>query len=58
MALLRPNVRINVIIGAVAGLFLGAIIVFVLEYLESNIIRRRDDLLRNEIPVLAAVPVE
>ena len=54
---LRPNVLVNTLIGAVAGLFLGAILVFVLEYLESNIIRHRDDIeMAAELPVLASVP--
>ncbi|MDX1992853.1 MAG: Wzz/FepE/Etk N-terminal domain-containing protein [bacterium] len=43
--------------GAILGLLLGGVIVFVLEYLESGIVRRREDLERSlEIPVLASVP--
>ena len=57
--LYSPNTRINAIIGAVAGFLLGGIVVFVLEYLESAIIRRREDLERSgELRVLAAVPGE
>jgi capsular polysaccharide biosynthesis protein len=59
LSLLRPNVRIYTAIGAIAGFFLGAILIFVLEYLESNIVRRAEDLERNlELPVLAMVPAE
>jgi len=46
LGLLRPNTRIYVAIGGIAGFFLGAIIIFVLEYLESNVVRRREDLER------------
>jgi len=55
--LLRPRPSINAIAGAILGLLLGGIIVFVLEYLESSIVRSRDDLERStDIPVLAAIP--
>lgn len=54
-----PRTRVNVIAGAVLGFLIGAGIVFVLEYLESNIIRRKEDVERFlELPVLAAVPVD
>ena len=53
----RPKKAINTIAGAVLGLLLGGVIVFVLEYLESSIVRRRDDLERMlEMPVLATIP--
>jgi capsular polysaccharide biosynthesis protein len=56
---IRPNKLINTIAGGVLGLILGGVIVFVLEYLESNIIRRRDDITRSlDIPVLGAIPSE
>lgn len=59
VALLRPNLRTNALIGAVGGLFLGVVIVFVLEYLESSIIRRREDVERGmQLNVLATVPDE
>jgi len=59
LSLLRPNVRIYTAIGAIAGFFLGAILIFVLEYLESNIVRRAEDLERGlGLPVLAMVPAE
>ncbi len=53
----RPRPTINAAAGAVLGIILGALIIFVLEYLESSVIRRRDDLERiMDIPVLATVP--
>jgi len=59
LSLLRPNIRIYTAIGAIAGFFLGAIVIFVLEYLESNIVRRAEDLERSlDLPVLAMVPTE
>jgi capsular polysaccharide biosynthesis protein len=55
--LLAPRPTINAAAGGVLGLLLGAIIVFILEYLESSIVRRREDLERVlDIPVLAAIP--
>ncbi|PJF40747.1 MAG: hypothetical protein D6737_13375 [Chloroflexi bacterium] len=55
--LLRPRPTINAVAGGVLGVLLGAIIVFVLEYLESSIVRRREDVERIlELPVLAAIP--
>lgn len=38
-----PKVLINALIGGLIGLFLGAIFIFVLEYLESSIVHRRED---------------
>lgn len=56
---LEPNTRIYTAIGAIGGLFLGVILIFVLEYLDSNVIRRRADV-ENSVGmrVLAAVPAE
>ncbi len=54
-----PKTKINTLAGAVLGLLLGGVIVFVLEYLESNIVRSRDDIERFlELPVLAAIPAD
>lgn len=56
-ALESPRPLINAAAGGVLGLLLGAIIVFILEYLESSVVRRREDLERVlDIPVLAAIP--
>jgi capsular polysaccharide biosynthesis protein len=52
-----PNVLVNTAAGGLAGAILGFIIVFVLEYLESSIVRRREDVERSlELPVLASIP--
>lgn len=56
ISLLRPNTRINVILGGLIGLFLGAVIVFVLEYVESGIVRDRRDIERDGLRVLASIP--
>ncbi len=57
VGLLRPRPGLNAAIGAVAGLLVGGVIVFALEFLESSIIRRREDVERAlEIPVLATIP--
>lgn len=56
-SLFSPRPLINAAAGAVLGLLVGGIIVFVLEYLESAIIRNRDDIEANlNLPVLAAIP--
>ena len=52
-----PKPAINTIAGAILGLLVGGVIVFVLEYLESSVVHNRDDLERSTgIPVLAAIP--
>lgn len=57
VGLLRPRPSLNAAIGGVLGFIIGAVIVFILEFLESSIIRRREDLERVlEIPVLATLP--
>lgn len=57
--LLAPRPAINAAAGAVLGLLLGGIIVFVLEYLESSVVRRREDLERGlDLPVLATIPAD
>ncbi len=54
-----PNTKINTLAGAVLGMLLGGVFVFTLEYLESNIVRSKDDIERFlELPVLAAVPAD
>ncbi len=53
----RPQTRVNVLAGAILGLLIGGAIVFVLEYLESNIMRRPEDIERVlESPLLATIP--
>lgn len=54
-----PRTAINTIAGGMLGLLVGGAIVFVLEYLESNIVRRREDVERFlDLPVLAAIPAD
>jgi capsular polysaccharide biosynthesis protein len=55
----RPRPLVNTAAGGVLGVLLGGVIVFVLEYLESNIVRRREDIEQIlTVPVLAALPVD
>jgi len=52
-----PNIPINTLVGLIAGIFVGGVVVFVLEYLESSIVRRREDIENSAgLIVLAAVP--
>jgi capsular polysaccharide biosynthesis protein len=52
-----PNVTINTVAGGLLGALIGVLLVFVLEYLESSVVRRRDDLERTvDLPVLATIP--
>jgi len=54
----RPQTTINTLAGAILGALLGGVIVFVLEYLESNTLRSRQDIERAlGLSVLGAVPV-
>jgi capsular polysaccharide biosynthesis protein len=53
----RPNTSVNVAAGALLGILLGGIVVFVLEYLESNVVRRAADVERYlQLPVLGNLP--
>jgi capsular polysaccharide biosynthesis protein len=57
--LYSPRLGVNAAAGGVLGLLLGVIVVFILEYLESSVVRRRDDLERQiDIPVIAALPAD
>ncbi|MBK8020697.1 MAG: hypothetical protein IPK19_04510 [Chloroflexi bacterium] len=56
-SLYSPRTSLNVIAGAVLGFVVGGVLVFVLEYLESAIVRRREDVERLiEQPMLAVIP--
>jgi len=57
-ALYRPTTKINVLAGAILGLLLGGVIVFIVEYLESGVIRSSDDVDRLNLSVLGAIPAE
>lgn len=55
----KPNTRTNIVAAAILGVLLGGVVIFVLEYLESNILRTPDDVERFlETPILAAIPAE
>jgi protein tyrosine kinase modulator len=57
VGLYSPRPAINAAAGAILGLVLGGVIIFVLEYLESSIVRRREDIERAlDLPVLASIP--
>jgi capsular polysaccharide biosynthesis protein len=52
-----PRPLFNGIAGALLGLIIGGVIVFVLEYLESAMIRRREDVERiTDVKVVAVIP--
>jgi capsular polysaccharide biosynthesis protein len=56
-ALDRPKAGINTVAGGVLGLLLGSVIIFVLEYLDSAVIRAAADIERQfNLPVLGAIP--
>jgi capsular polysaccharide biosynthesis protein len=53
----RPNTKINTAAGAVFGGLLGMIMVIALEWLESGVMRRSEDVERYlEIPVIGSIP--
>lgn len=57
VSLHRPQTRVNVLAGTILGLLIGGAIVFILEYLESNIMRRPEDIERVlDAPLLATIP--
>lgn len=57
ISLYRPQTTVNTLAGGILGGLLGAVIIFVLEYLESNIIRSRQDAERAlGLSVLGVVP--
>jgi len=53
----RPKWKINVLAGAIFGALVGGVIVFVLEWVESGVVRRPEDVDRYlGIPLLGAIP--
>lgn len=53
----RPKAKINAAAGAIFGALLGIIIVFALEWLESGVVRRSEDVEKYlEIPVIGTIP--
>ncbi|MEM9776318.1 MAG: Wzz/FepE/Etk N-terminal domain-containing protein [Chloroflexota bacterium] len=52
-----PNVRINTLAGGVFGALIGVIIIFLLEWIDSGILRRKEDVEKYlEIPVIGSIP--
>ncbi|MEZ4590347.1 MAG: Wzz/FepE/Etk N-terminal domain-containing protein [Chloroflexota bacterium] len=52
-----PNVNVNTAAGGVLGALLGIIVIFVLEWIESGVVRRAEDVERYlEIPVVGRIP--
>ena len=55
--LARPQTMINTAAAAVFGILLGIIIILVLEWYESGVVRRSEDIERYlEIPVIGSIP--
>lgn len=53
----RPKTKINTAEGAVFGALLGIIVVFVIEWVESGVMRRTEDVERYlDIPVIGTIP--
>jgi capsular polysaccharide biosynthesis protein len=53
----RPKTMINTAAGAVFGLLLGVALAFLLEWLASGVMRRREDVERYlDIPVIGSIP--
>lgn len=53
----RPNTKINTAAGAAFGLLLGVAVVFLLEWLDSGIMRRSEDVERYlDLPVIGTIP--
>lgn len=53
----EPNTRINTAAGGVFGALLGVIVIFLLEWIESGVMRRSDDIERYlDIPVIGTIP--
>jgi capsular polysaccharide biosynthesis protein len=55
----RPNTKINTLAAFVFGALIGVILIFLLEWLESGVIQRGEDVERYlEIPVIGTIPQE
>jgi len=53
----RPQTRINAAAGFVFGALLGVVVVFLLEWVDSGVVRRADDIERYlDIPVIGSIP--
>lgn len=59
VAVESPRPLINTAAGAVFGALLGIVIVFILEWTESGVVRRAEDVERRlDIPVIGAIPTQ
>jgi capsular polysaccharide biosynthesis protein len=55
--LFRPNTAVNVAAGALLGVLLGGAAIFILEYVDSHVVRRANDVERYlQLPVLGSLP--
>lgn len=53
----RPNTKINTAAGFVFGALIGVIVIFALEWIESGVVRRTEDVERYlDIPVIGSIP--
>ena len=53
----RPKTNINAAAGLVFGAILGVVLVFLLEWIESGVVRRSEDVERHlDIPVIGTIP--
>lgn len=53
----RPKTKINTLAGAVFGALLGVILVFILEWIQSGTVHRREDVERYlDIPIIGTIP--
>ncbi|MCC7448583.1 MAG: hypothetical protein IT324_14280 [Anaerolineae bacterium] len=56
-SLYRPNTSVNVAAGALLGVLIGGAAIFALEFLDSNVVRRPNDVERYlQLPVLGNLP--
>ncbi len=56
-ALHKPKWKINALAGALLGILVGGLVVFVLEWLEADILRTTEDVeARTGVPVLGVIP--
>jgi len=56
-SLVQPKTKINTAAGGVFGVILGLVVIFVLEWIESGVVRRSEDIERYlDIPVIGQIP--
>ncbi len=57
-SLFKPKWKVNTLAGGVFGALLGLLVIFVLEWLEADVIRTQEDVERHiALPVLGQIPV-